>query len=172
MSKKTSKRKSSTGGVTGTQLGALALIISLVALGLSAYQYITTPASEEPQFYILEYDEIIYLDKYASFDYLNELSITYSTDIGDIVVLEFSCRLYMPATTTTTLTINFDNNGTLFPQSRIYVRESSSTMTAGYMRYTFEATTTGEHDLVIYTSCTEEIDNWIDDCLLTVTVYG
>lgn len=172
MSKKSSKKKSSSGGNTGTQLGALALIISLVALGLSAYQFVTTPVSEGPEFYIVEHDDIIYLDKYSYSDYLNELSITYTTEIGDIVVLEFSCRLYMPASTSTTFTINFDNNETLFPPSRIYVFEDSPTMTSGYMRYTFEATATGENDLVVYTTCSEEIDNWIDDCLLTVTVYG
>ena len=170
MSKKSSKRKSSKGGNTGIQLGALALIISLVALGLGAYQFIT-PQSTGPQFYILEHDDPIYYDKYASFDYLYELNITYTTNIGDVVVLEFSCRLYMQATIGSTFEMRFDNNGTI-PLARILVDADSYYQTSEYMKYTFEASTTGENDLVIYGSCSEEIDINIYDCLLTVTVYG
>ena len=155
---------------TGTTLGALALIISIGALGLGLYQFFV-PAPG-PQIYILEHEDIIWLERYTSIDYLNELNITYNTEVGDRVVLEFSCRLYLDPVGTTTLTVNFDNNGTLYPSSNIYVRSDSVVMTSGYMSYTFEASTAGENYLVIWTSCDDETDNYIIDCILTVTVYG
>lgn len=172
MSKK-GKRKSSKGSNTGTTLGVLALIISIGALGLSVYQFITPPTSEGPTFYILEHDPIIWLDRYSSFDYLNELNITYNTKVGDTVVLEFSCRLFLDVegSTTTTLEVRFENNET-FPSARIHESADSSTYASGYMRYTFEASTAGENFLMIYTTCNEEVDNYLIDCLLTVTVYG
>ena len=108
---------------------------------------------------------------YAAFDYLNELNITYTTNIGDKVVLEFSCRIYMQATMESTFQLRFDNNGTI-PPSRILVNADSYFQTSEYMRYTFEASTAGENDLVIYATCSQEINNNIYDCLLIVTVYG
>jgi len=170
MAKKTSKRKSSKGLSTGTTLGALALIISIGALGLGVYQFIA-PQTSSPQFYILEHDDIIWLDRYSSLDYLYELNITYTTKVGDRVVLEFSCQVFVDAPSTTTLSVRFDNNGSI-PTSRIYVSSDSDVLTSEYMRYTFEASTAGENHLLIYTYCLEEVDNFIRDCLLTVTVYG
>lgn len=172
MTKKSGKRKSSKKLNTGTTLGVLALIISIVALGLGVYQFITPPASEGPTFYILEHDDIIYLDKYSSIDYVNELNITYNTEVGDTVVLEFSCRIFLDVVSTmTTLYVYFQNNGSTSSPS-IVVRDVVDTMTTGYMRYTFEASTAGENYLVIYTYCSQEVDNNLRDSLLTVTVYG
>ncbi|MGY5855630.1 MAG: hypothetical protein RTS72_03465 [Candidatus Thorarchaeota archaeon] len=168
---KSRKKKTSKGISTGTTLGALALIISIGALGLGVYQFIA-PQTSGPQFYILEHDDIIWLDRYSSFDYLNELNVTYITNVGDTVEVEFSCQLYLVPVGTTTLTVNFDINGTIFPSSSIYVSSDSNTLATGYMKYTYEATTAGENRVIIYTSCDDETDNYITDCLLTVTVYG
>ena len=103
---------------------------------------------------------------------MNELNITYITNVGDTVEVEFSCQLYLVPVGTTTLTVNFDINGTIFPSSSIYVSSDSNTLATGYMKYTYEATTAGENRVIIYTSCDDETDNYITDCLLTVTVYG
>ncbi len=168
---KSRKKKSGKGINTGTTLGALALILSIGALGFSVYQFIIPPETN-PQFYILEHDDIIWLDRYSSFDYLNELNITYNTEVGDIVVVEFSCELYLDPVGTTTLRVNFDINGTIFPLSRIYVRSDSVVLTTDYMKYTYEASTAGENQVLIYTTCDDETDNYIQNCLLTVTVYG
>lgn len=134
------------------------------------YQFIA-PQTSGPKFYIIERDDLIWLDRYSSFDYLYELNITYSTNVGDTVVLEFSCRLFLDPVGTTTLTVNFDINGTIFPSSNIYVRGDSDVMTSGYMKYTYEASTAGENRVLIYTTFDDETDNYIRDCLLTVTVY-
>ncbi|MHA2353476.1 MAG: hypothetical protein ACXABX_10190 [Candidatus Thorarchaeota archaeon] len=166
---KSRKKKSGKTQVSGQTLGALALVLSIVALGFSVYQFISTP--QEPQFYILERDDLIWLDRYSSYDYLNELNITYSTNVGDTVVLEFSCQLYLDPVGTTTLTVNFDVNGTIFPSSSIYLSGDSVSLASDYMKYTYEASTAGENYLVIYTTCDDETDNYIRDCLLTVTVY-
>lgn len=170
MSKKSGKRKSNKGSSTGTSLGALALIISLGALGLGVYQFITPPASESPQFYILEHDDFIYLDKYSSVESVNELNITYSTEIGDTVVLEFSCQLSLQVTSSTTLTLNFENNGT-YVTTGIYASSDISAISSEYMKYTFEAETAGENNVMILASCAQEVNNWLRYCLLTVTVY-
>lgn len=171
MSKKSRKRKSGKGLSTGTQIGALALVISIGALGLGVYQFIS-PQTSEPRFYILEHEDLIWLDRYSSFDYLNELNITYITNIGDIVVLEFSCILYLDPVGTSTLQVNFDINGTIFPGNNIYERSDTPSITSGYMKYTYEASTAGENQVKIWTMCDDETDNYIRDCLLTVTVYG
>ena len=172
MSKKSGKRKSSKGSSTGTTLGALALIISIGALGFGVYQFITPPVSESPQFYILEYDDILFIDQYSVFDYHNDLNITYNTKVGDSVVLELSCRLRLNPVGTTTLVVYFENNGTT-PMSTIYLQSDVGIVTTGYMKYVFDATTTGENHLLVYTYIDDETTNsWIGDCLLTVTVYS
>jgi hypothetical protein len=170
LSKKSRKRKSGKNLGTGTTLGTLALIISIGALGLGIYQIIT-PQSTGPQFYIVEHDDPIYFDKYTAFDYLNELSLTYTTNVGSMVVLEFSCRIFMPATSQTNFRLKFDNNGSI-PSTAIIVSADSYFQTTEYMRYTFEASASGENDIVVYATCDYEIDNIIYDSLLTVTVYG
>ena len=167
---KSRKKKSGKQQGSGQILGALALIISIVALGFSVYQFIV-PVDSGPQVYMLERDDIIWLDKYASFDYLYELNITYSTNVGDTVVVEFSCFLFLETSGTTILEVNFDINGTIFPPSGIYVRSDSNVYTTGYMKYSYEASTTGENQVLIWTMCDRETDNYIRDCLLTVTVY-
>ena len=169
---KSRKKKSGRSTSTGTTLGALALVISIGALGLGVYQFIVPPASG-PQIYINSYDDIIFLDGISPFEYHNQLNITYTTNVGDTVVLEFSCRLRIDPLGTTTLSVHFDNNGTLFPSSSIYEMADSHLVTSGYMRHTYEATTAGENYLMIWTNIDDEGTNsYITDCLLTVTVFG
>ena len=168
---KSRKKKSGKQQFSGQTLGALALIISIVALGLGVVQFIA-PLTSGPQFYILEYDDILFIDQYSFVDYHNELNITYNTKVGDSVVLELSCRLRVNPVGTTTLEVYFDNNGTI-PLSSIYLQSDVSRVSSGYMKYMFDATTTGENHLRIWTYIDDETTNsWIGDCLLTVTVYG
>ncbi len=172
MAKKSGKRKSDKGFSTGTTLGALALIISIGALGLGLYQFILPAGSGNPQIFIVSYDNIIFLDGISYVEYLHPLNITYTTKVGDRVELEFSCRLYVDPIGYTTLTVAFVNNGSMFPSSKIYLYTDSNFMTSGYMRHTFEATTAGENHLVIYATIDDEGTNsYIRDSLLTVTVY-
>ncbi len=173
MSKSRKKKKSGKTQVSGQSLGALALVLSIVALGFSVYQFIVPPASG-PQIYVTSYDDIIWLDGISYFEYHDdELNITYTTKVGDIVILEFSCRLRIDPISTTTLRVCFDDNGTIFPPSSIYERSDTDLVTTGYMTYTFEAPTAGERLVVIWTDIDDEGTNsYITDCLLTVTVYG
>ena len=169
---KSRKKKTSKGISTGTTLGALALIISIGALGLGVYQFIVPPASEGPRIYINSYDDIIFLDGTFYYDWHYPLNITYTTKVGDSVVLEFSCLLRIDPIGQTTLAVHFDNNGT-FPSSIIYESSDSNLVTSGYMKHTFVSTTAGENYLVIYTYIDDEGTNsYITNCLLTVTVYG
>lgn len=168
---KSRKKKSSKPMNTGTTLGALALIISIVAMGFSVYQFIT-PADSGPQVYILEYDDILWIDRYSAVDTLYELNLTYSAQAGDTVVLEFSCQVYVDADSSqTSLRFNFENNWTYIPSGSIYLSSSSDLTTSGYMTHTFEASTTGEYNVQIIATCFEEVDNYVRYCLLTVTVY-
>jgi hypothetical protein len=168
---KSRKKKSGKKQGTGQTLGALALILSIVALGLGLYQFIL-PTAVGPQIYIVSNDDLFHLDGISLFEYLDPLNITYTTKVGDSVVLEFSCRIYLYPATFTTIAAYFDNNGT-FPSSSIYVSSDSYFETSGYMRHTFEATTAGENYLVIYSYIDDEGTNtYIRNSLLTVTVYG
>ena len=168
---KSRKKKSGTQQVSGSTLGALALVISIVALGFSVYQFII-PADSGPQVYILEYDDIVWIDRYSAVDTLYELNLTYSAQAGDTVVLEFSCQVYLDTDgSQTDLRLNFENNGTYFPSGSIYLSSSSDVTTSGYMTHTFEASTTGEYNVLIIATCFEEVDNYVRYCLLTVTVY-
>jgi len=169
---KSKKRKSSKGNNTGTQLGALALIISIGALGLGVYQFIAPPASEGPQIYSLSHEDIIYIDGVSYFQYLYSINIDYNTKVGDIVVLEFSCLIYLDPQGSTTFAVYFSNNGTT-PTSSIYLDTDFDFTTSGYMKHTFEATTAGENHLVIWVYIDDEGTNTnIRDSILTVTVYG
>jgi len=168
---KSRKKKTGKTQVSGQTLGALALVISIVALGLSVYQFII-PTSSEPQVYILEHDDIVWIDRYSAVDSLRELNITYSAQAGDTVTLEFSCQVYVDTDSSqTSLRLNFENNGTYIPSGCIYLSSSSDLMTSGYMTHTFEASITGEYNVFIIATCFEEVDNYVRYCLLTVTVY-
>ena len=66
---KSRKKKSGKQQVTGQTLGALALVISIGALGLGVYQFITPP--EGPQICILSNDDIFHID---GISYLESIS--------------------------------------------------------------------------------------------------
>ncbi|MHA2177534.1 MAG: hypothetical protein ACXAAK_04210 [Candidatus Thorarchaeota archaeon] len=153
---------------TGQTLGALALILSIAALGLGLYQFIL-PTAVGPQIYIVSNDDLLHIDGISSIEYLSPLNITYSTKVGDSVVLEFSCQIYLYPATLTTITLYFYNNGT-YPSSTILVTSDSYFETSAYMRHTFEATTAGENYLVIIATIDDETSTYIRNSLLTVTV--
>ena len=165
------RKKTGKTQVSGQTLGALALVISIVALGFSVYQFIVPPSSE-PQVYILEHDDIVWIDRYSAVDSLYELNITYSAHAGDRIILEFSCQAHVDTDgSQTDLRLNFENNGTYISSGSIYLSSSSDLTTSGYMTHTFEASTTGEYKVYIIATCFEEVDNFVRYCLLTVTVY-
>jgi len=172
MAKKSSKRKSGNGLSTGTTLGALALIISIGALGLGLYQFILPPASESPQIYSVSNDDIIFLDGIIYVEYLDPISITYTAKVGDKVVLEFGCRIHVDPSGTTIIGVYFNNNGT-FPSSNIYLSTDSYFTSSCYMKYIFNSTKTGEYTLEVYATIDDEGTNsYIRNSLLTVTVFG
>jgi len=168
---KSRKKKTEKTQVSGQTLGALALVLSIVALSISVYQLVVPPSSE-PQVYILEHNDIVWIDRYSAVDSLRELNITYSAQAGDTVILEFSCQMYVDTDgSQTSLRLNFENNGTYIPSGSISQSSSSDLITSGYMTHTFEASTTGEYNVYIIATCFEEVDNYVRYCLLTVTVY-
>ena len=172
MAKKSSKRKSGNGLSTGTTLGALALIISIGALGLGLYQFILPPASEKPQIYTISNDDIIFLNGIMFVEYLDPVSITYTAKVGDKVVLEFSCRIHINPLGTTTIGVYFDNNGTV-PSSNIYLTTDSYFTSSCYMKYIFNSTKAGEYHLEVYATIDDQSTNsYIRNSILTVTVYG
>jgi len=167
--KKSSKRKTGGKKNTGIILASLALIASLGALGLGLFQFFIPPGA--PQIYSLYYEDIIYIDGVSIVDYLYELELTYKAKAGDRILLEFSCELYINPSFSTSVSINFDIGGTIYPTSRIYVLTSDVIYTSGYMRHYIESSDAGEFDVIIYASMSEEFStSFIRHCLLTITV--
>jgi len=164
---KSRKRKSSKGSSTGTTLGALALIISIGAMGLSLYQFILPTG---PTIYSVWNDDLVPLDGIGSIKYLPELDLTYSVKAGDSVLIEFSCIIYLDVTTLIDLYINFDVNGTV-PLTNIHVSSESNIFTNGYVRHYIESSTAGEFNVQPYAYITEDYtSSYVRYCLLTVTV--
>jgi len=171
MAKKSSKRKSGNGLSTGTTLGALALIISLGALGLGVYQFIVPQASEGPKIYYTSNSDVVYFDGVTQIKYIPQLNITYSTKVGDTVLLEFNCRIFLESLGGTSFTVYFQDNGSA-PTASIYLYSASDIYTTGYMRYLFEASTAGVNYLQIYMYIDDvDSNSFISHSVLTVTVY-
>jgi len=171
MSKKSGKRKSGNEVSTGTTLGALALIISLGALGLGLYQFTLPSPVEGPTIYVTSYDDAVSFDGITQIKYVPQLNITYSTKVGDTVLLEFNCRIFLESLGGTDLSVYFQDNGSA-PTASIYLYSASDIYTTGYMRYLFEASTAGVNYLQIYMYIGDvDSDSFISHSVLTVTVY-
>jgi hypothetical protein len=177
MSKKSGKRKSGNGTSTGTTLGALALIIAIGALGLGVYQFMvpsptTLPSPEEgPRIYYTSNNDVVHFDGITQIKYIPQLNITYSTKVGDTVLLEFNCRIFLESLGGTSFTVYFQDNGSA-PTASIYLYSANDIYTTGYMRYLFEASTAGVNYLQIYMFIDDvDSDSFISYSILTVTVY-
>ena len=167
---KSRKKKSSKKQNPGKALGALALIISLGALGLGLTQFILPPKG--PTIYSLSYDDQIVIDTISIVDYLDELELTYSAKVGDTVLIEFSCEIYLNPDGTTDLSLKFDINGSIFPTSSIHVYSSDPIFASGYMRHYINSSVAGDFDVNIYAYIDDEFAySWIRYCLVTVTVF-
>lgn len=168
--KKSSKKKSGKKQNVGQTLGVLALIVSLGALGLSLYQFFIP--SGGPMIYSLLYDDPIILDGISTIDYLSELELTYSAQVGDRVLIEFNCEIFVNPIGGTDLSLYFDINYSIFPTSRIYVYTESDLFTTGYMRHYIESSEAGEFTVYIWADIGDEsTGSYIRRCFVTVTVY-
>jgi hypothetical protein len=165
---KSRKKKSEKARNTSQTLAALALVISLVSLGLSLYQIFLAP--QGPRIYEVRHDDIYYVDGISMIDYPSQLQLTYQANPGDTVILEFSCEIYLNPSGTTTLQIQFENNGT-FPTPRFLAYSDTNIFTSGYMKHQFEPSTGGEFDLAIWLYIDDETNSYIRYSVLTVTVY-
>ncbi|MGD9397138.1 MAG: hypothetical protein PVJ05_11965 [Candidatus Thorarchaeota archaeon] len=169
---KSRKKKSTKKQVSGRTLGALALIISLGALGIGLYQLILAPSSEGPLIYVTQYDDIYYLDGISMVDYPPQLSVTYSVQPDDRVLLEFNCEISLDPIGYTEIGILFDINNTILPATRIRVYDDHNIATNGYMRYSYVSSTAGESTVTIWITIDDDGTNsYIRYSVLTVTVY-
>ncbi|MFW9767518.1 MAG: hypothetical protein ACFFEM_01755 [Candidatus Thorarchaeota archaeon] len=169
---KSRKKKSEKQQISGQTLGALALIISLGALGIGLYQLILAPSPEGPTIYVKQYDDIYFLDGISLVEYPPELSLTYSVQPGDRVLLEFNCEVYLDPVGYTEIGILFDINNTVLPPTRIRVYDDHNIATNGYMRYSYESSTAGESTVAIWITIDDEgTTSHIRYSVLTVTVY-
>jgi hypothetical protein len=169
---KSRKKKSGKKQFSGQTLGALALIISLGALGIGLYQLILAPSPEGPAIYVTQYDDIYYLDGTSMADYPPQLSVTYSVQAGDEVLLEFNCEIYLNPIGYTEIGILFDVNNTILPTTRIRVYDDHSLATTGYMRYSYTSSTTGESTVTIWITIDDMgTSSYIRHSVLTATVY-
>jgi hypothetical protein len=172
---KSRKKKSGKKLGTGTRLGALALIIAIGALSLGLYQFILSPASEGPKIYASSNDDPVVFDGIASLEYIPQLSITYSTKAGDMVLLEYSCQIYLYPIIGTNLQLYFDNNGTSASGTiHVYAdsTETNSLISTGYMRSYIPNSDAGTYNVQIYATIDDEsTGSFVSFSVLTVTVY-
>lgn len=149
----------------------MALIIAIGALGLGLYQFIMPSSAEGPTIYATSYDDAVFFDGVTQIKYIPQLNITYSTKVGDTVLLEFNCRIFLESLGGTSFTVYFQDNGSA-PTASIYLYSASDIYTTGYMRYLFEASTAGVNYLQIYMFIDDvDSDSFISYSVLTVTVY-
>ena len=156
----------------------ISLIISVIVSAGVLYVaipivYPSNVNSKGPTIYSLSHDDIIYLDGISLIDYLNELDLTYSTQAGDRVLIEFNCEIYVNPIGGTDLSLSFDINGSIFPSSSIHVYTDSYLFTTGYMRHYIESSpAAGNYTVNIYAYIDDEsTGSFIKNCLVTSTVY-
>ena len=168
---KSRKKKSGKPKAPGQTLSALALIISIGALGLGLYQFFFSPSPEGPAIYVTQYDDIYYIDGISFVDYPPQLNVTYSVQPGDNVLLEYNCEIYLDPIGYTEIGILFDINNTIIPATRIRVWDDHNIATNGYMRYSYVSTTAGESNVKIWITIDDETNSYIRYSVLTATVY-
>jgi len=85
-------------GKSGKGLGILALLIAIVALGLGAYQIILPSPSEGPKIYTDTNYAQIDLNTVTISYVIPNLTVTYSANVGDNVLLEYSGNIFYGGT--------------------------------------------------------------------------
>ena len=79
-------------GKTGKGLGIFALLLAIGALGLSLFQFIVPSPSEGSKIYSATNHTTFYLNS-NTFVEIPNLNLSYSSQAGDSVLLEFSCQI-------------------------------------------------------------------------------
>ncbi len=147
-------------GNSGKILGLIALLIAIGALGLGVYQTFFTIPDDGPEIFIVSNEEIINLDTGGWKD-IPKLNITYNTEVGDLVLFEYTCQYKLDIIGTTSLQICFFIDSVRINiEYYIYIigvnaEDSQDIYNSGIMKYYIQYSSTGAHTVGVTT--------WIDD---------
>ena len=158
-------------GKSGRGLGILALIIAIGTLGFVMYQFFFPTPSNEPEIYVVTHENPVYLDS-SGVGEIPQLNITYNTNLGDKVLIEFSCQIVLaPIGPGTTIILSFDLDvGSA--SSEIMIWGDTPEYCSGIMRHFNQSTSPGEHYVGIQTYIDDDSTlSYVRYSILTVTVY-
>ena len=161
-------------GKSGTILGILALLIAIGALGVGIYQFVLPVgeitvkcATKEEKFYINSNSYVV----------LPNLNITYSTEAGDSVLLEFSSQLGIELSGfSTTVSIKFEVDGlSPTPDTEIEATVMDPHIYANIpfvMRHHIESSSEGSLIVKVLIKIDDTgTTSFVDFCVLTTTMY-
>ena len=123
--------------------------------------------------YVTHYDEYIILDTESAVggDFWPQLNVTYTTQPGDSVLLEFSCQIYLDPDVPIEIGVYFNINGT-YPPTSIRLSADTYIFVPCYMRHYIESSEGGEYTVIIVTSIgAGGTSSNLRFCTLTATVY-
>lgn len=161
-------------GKSGKGLGIFALIIAIGALGLSAYQFIlpTPSPSEGPKIYSASNYDQIDLNVATISSAIPNLNITYSANVGDNVLLEYSENVFYGGTPL--LTIYFYVDGTPpSPYAEMKLEYPTTNRHCPVIfRFHFQESVAGSHLVDVSTGIDEDgTGTYLKNSVLKVTVY-
>jgi len=161
-------------GKSGTVLGILTLLIAIGALGFGIYQFVLP--SDGTTIYCATKEEKFYINS-NTYEVLPNLNITYTTEAGDSVLLEFSSQLGIELYgTSTTVSIKFEIDGLPpTPDTEIEATVMDPHIYANVpfvMRHHVESSSEGSHIVKVLIKIDDTgTTSFVDFCVLTATVY-
>lgn len=127
-------------------------------------------ASEGPKIYVAQNNNIHWLD-FDTYTLIPDLNVTYETNAGDSVLIEYNCLLYLDPIGTSLINIYFElDEG--YASTFIALEFNDYMKIPALMKHYIQNSTAGEHMVQILTYINEEYTNsYVDNSFLTVTVF-
>ena len=162
-------------GKSGKGLGILALLIAIVALALGAYLIILPSPSEGPKIYTDTNYAQIDLNTATISYVIPNLTITYSANVGDNVLIEYSGNVFYGVSGgTPELNIYFYVDGVPpSPYAEMELKYPSTNRRCPVIfRYHFQESVAGSHLVSVSTAIdVDSTGTYLINSLLKVTIY-
>lgn len=161
---------------TGIGLGILALLIAVGALGFSVYQFILPSSPGGPTIYTATNEDTFYLNS-NTFESIPNLNITYTTQVGDSVLLELSCQISIEIDGfSTEVDFKFEIDSLPpTPDTMVSVHGLGPDLylhTSFIMRHNIQSSSEGSHIVKALTKIDDTTTTtFVKYCVLTATVY-
>ena len=162
-------------GKSGKGLGILALLIAIGALGLGVYQLILPSPSEGPKIYTDTNYTQINLNTVTISYVIPNLTVTYSANVGDNVLLEYSGNVhYGIIGGTPELNIYFYVDGAPpSPHAEMTLKNPTATRDCPVIfKYHFQESVAGSHLVSVSTAIdVDSTGTYLINSVLKVTIY-